>query len=224
MTVHSVDDARKLLGRTQPAAVVLDVVLQGQPCWSFISETAKTGIPVLTVSVSQSAARALAAGANAFLQKPLDAATLLRTLRQLTSRQVGGRVLLIDDNEVSRYVLRNVLPEESLEIVEARTGREGLQAAVQQQPKVIFLDLVMPDLNGFEVLRELRHDARTRDIPVVIHSSHPIHDNEKSRIDYPRVTVWPKNQAEKEDASSEMLKLLASLGMELHPAREGRHA
>lgn len=224
MQVHSVDDARKLLGRTRPAAIMLDIVLQGEPCWSFISETAKSGVPVLAVSVSQSAARALAAGANAFLQKPLDAATLLRTLRQLTSRQVGGRVLLIDDNEVSRYVLRNVLPEESLEIVEARSGREGLQAAVQHQPKVIFLDLAMPDLNGFEVLRELRHDARTRDIPVVIHSSHPIHESEKSRIDYPRVTVWPKNQAEKEDASSEMLKLLAALGMELHPAREGRHA
>ena len=178
----------------------------------------------LLVSVSQYGARAMSAGAKVFLQKPLDAAGLLRNLRELTSRQLGGRVLLIDDNEVSRYVLRNVLPEESVEIVEARSGREGLQAAVQQQPKVIFLDLVMPDLNGFEVLRELRQNARTRDIPVVIHSSHPINESEKERIDYPRVMVWPKNQVERDDAAAEMLKLLALLGIELHPAREGRHA
>lgn len=223
-SVHSVDDARKLLSRASPAAIMVDVMIQGEPCWGFLSEVAKGGIPVLAMSVSQSGARAMSAGAKVFLQKPLDAAGLLRNLRELTSRQLGGRVLLIDDNEVSRYVLRNVLPEESVEIVEARSGREGLQAAVQQQPKVIFLDLVMPDLNGFEVLRELRQNARTRDIPVVIHSSHPINESEKERIDYPRVMVWPKNQVERDDAAAEMLKLLALLGIELHPAREGRHA
>lgn len=222
ITVHSLTDARKVLARMRPAAVVLDIVLQGEPCWGLIKELTAADLPVLAVSVSQSAARALAAGADAFLQKPLDAVSLLRSLRQLTSRQIGGRILLIDDNEVSRYVLRNLMPEESLEIVEARSGREGLEAALQHQPRVIFLDLAMPDLNGFEVLRELRQDARTRDIPVVIHSSHAIQENEKLRIDYPRVTIWPKSRVETEDAPAEILKLLASLGMELQ-AREGRH-
>jgi signal transduction histidine kinase/DNA-binding response OmpR family regulator len=221
IAVHSLADARKVLARMRPAAVVLDIVLQGEPCWGFIKELTAADLPVLAVSVSQSAARALAAGADAFLQKPLDAASLVRSLRQLTSRQTGGRILLIDDNEVSRYVLRNLIPEESLEIVEARSGREGLQAALQHKPRVIFLDLAMPDLNGFEVLRELRQDARTRDIPVVIHSSHAIQENERARVDYPRVTIWPKNWLDKEDAPAEMQKLLASLGMEL--AGEGRH-
>lgn len=224
VSVSTISDARQVLDRFRPAAIILDIMMQGEPCWEFISETSSTGIPVLATSVSLSTNRALASGARAFLQKPIDAPGLLHALRELTAREIGGRVLLIDDNEVSRYLLRNLLPEESLEIVEARSGREGLQAAVQHQPKMIFLDLAMPDLNGFEVLRELRQDSRTRDIPVVIHSSHVINQDDQSRLDYPRVAVWPKSEVEKDDAAAEMRKLLVSLGMDLRLTQEGPHA
>lgn len=217
VTAHSRDDARKLLEQIRPAAIILDIVLQGEPCWGLVSEIQEKFSPcppILAISVSPEAARALAAGANVFLQKPLDPATLLRNLRALTAQSAHARVLLIDDNEVSRYVLRNLLPEASLEILEARTGREGLQAALEQTPEVIFLDLIMPDLSGFDVLRELKSDHRTREIPIVIHSSHSIEEKEKSRIDYQGVAVWPKTHVEGQNAAAELRKLLASVGLD----------
>lgn len=226
ISAHSLDDARKLLGRLRPAAVILDIVLQGEPCWGFVSEIRdkySPSAPILAISVSAEAARALAAGADAFLKKPLEPVSLVRQLREMTARSLNTKVLLVDDNEVSRYVLRNLLPEESLEIVEARSGREGLQTAAEQRPQVIFLDLIMPDLSGFEVLRELRADARTRGIPVIIHSSHTITGNESKKLDYPQVAVWPKSQIEKQGATDDLRKLLASLGIEVRARTEPHH-
>lgn len=225
-TVHSLSDARKILERLHPSAIVLDIILQGEPCWSFVKEIQERFSPpppILAISVSPEATRALAAGANVFLQKPLDPATLLRHLRQLTVRLLQGKVLLIDDNEVARYLLRSLLPEASLEIVEARSGREGLQAAVTQQPSVIFLDLVMPDLSGFEVLHELRANERTRNTPVIIHSSHVLNHDDQAKIAYSNVVVWPKSRIETKSAAGELHAILGSLGMDFSAQVTGHH-
>lgn len=226
VTVHSLSDARRVLEQMRPAAIVLDIILQGEPCWGLVKEIREKfspDTPILAISVSPEATRSLAAGANAFLQKPIEAATLLRHLRELTVRPLCGKVLLIDDNEVSRYLLRNILPEASLEVIEARSGREGLQEALTHQPSVIFLDLVMPDLSGFEVLRELRADGRTREIPVIIHSSHAISEHEKEKIAYQGVAVWPKSRVESEYAAGELRSVLASLGMDLSEQVSSHH-
>lgn len=218
ITTHSVSDARRVLEQSHPVAIVLDIVLQGEPCWGLVKEIREkfsASLPILAISVSPEATRSLAAGANVFLQKPIAPGTLLQHLRELTARSPSGKVLLIDDNEVSRYVLRNVLPEASLEIIEARSGREGLQEALIHRPNVIFLDLIMSDLSGFEVLRELRVDARTRDIPVVIHSTHAITEPEKAKIAYQGVAVWSKSRVESEHAADELRSVLVSLGMDL---------
>ncbi len=226
VVAHSRDDARKLLEHLSPAVIIMDIVLQGEPCWGLVREIQERFSPcppIVAVSVSAEAARALAAGASVFLQKPLDPATLLGHLRKLTARATYARILLIDDNEVSRYLLRNLLPEASLEIVEARTGKEGLQVAAEQKPDLIFLDLIMPDLSGFEVLRELKSDGRTRDIPVIIHSSHTVADDENSKIQYEGVVVWSKSHVKSAHAESELRKILASIGANLAGEKSGQH-
>lgn len=218
VTAYSLHDARRVLEQLRPAAIVLDIILQGEPCWGLVKEIREKfppNLPILAISVSPEATRSLAAGANAFLQKPIDPAALLHHLRELTVRSLHGKVLLIDDNEVSRYLLRKVLPEATVEILEARSGREGLQEALAHRPTVIFLDLIMPDLSGFEVLRELRADERTREIPVVIHSSHSITQAEQEKIAYPSVAVWSKSRVEGEQAAEELCSVLGSLGMDL---------
>ena len=81
------------------------------------------------------------------------------------------RVLIIDDNEIERYALRQFLSTSRYEVIEATGGYEGLRLARQAQPDVIFLDLMMPDIHGFEVLKMLKAIEDTRGIPVVLFTS-----------------------------------------------------
>ena len=81
------------------------------------------------------------------------------------------RVLIIDDNEIERYALRQFLSTSRYEVIEATGGYDGLRLARQAQPDVIFLDLMMPDIHGFEVLKMLKAIEDTRRIPVVLFTS-----------------------------------------------------
>jgi signal transduction histidine kinase len=101
------------------------------------------------------------------------------------SAEQGGhkRVLLIDDDETFRYVMRQIITNESrYEFVEAAGGDEGLRIAREQQPDVIILDLQMPAVDGFTVLQELSVDQRTSIIPIIVSTSMTINAELKARL------------------------------------------
>ena len=99
---------------------------------------------------------------------------------EATSRR---RVLVIDDDETFRYVIKHIVNHDPLfEILEASDGDQGLQRARNEEPDVIVLDLQMPNRDGFSVLRELAIDARTRAIPVIVSTSLAVNDELKERL------------------------------------------
>jgi signal transduction histidine kinase len=100
---------------------------------------------------------------------------------QASTPMALDRVLIIDDNEIERYALRQFLATSRYEVIEATGGYDGLRLARQARPDVIFLDLMMPDIHGFEVLKMLKAIEDTRGIPVVLFTSQrPEHDDERS--------------------------------------------
>jgi PAS domain S-box-containing protein len=76
-------------------------------------------------------------------------------------------ILHIDDNEANRYVVRRILQNAGFTVVEAATGTAGLEAIALHQPALVILDVKLPDLNGFEVCRQIKSDPQTRFIPVL---------------------------------------------------------
>jgi signal transduction histidine kinase/CheY-like chemotaxis protein len=80
------------------------------------------------------------------------------------------RVLVIDDDEPSRYVLRRLL-DRRYQVMEATSGREGLELVRERNPDAVFLDIIMTDLTGFEVLDALKADPATRDTPVIVYTA-----------------------------------------------------
>jgi CheY-like chemotaxis protein len=87
------------------------------------------------------------------------------------ARSDAERVLIIDDNEIERYALRQFLAPGRFEVIEATGGYDGLRLARQRRPDLIFLDLAMPDINGAEVLSMLQASDETRSVPVIIFTS-----------------------------------------------------
>jgi CheY-like chemotaxis protein len=91
-------------------------------------------------------------------------------------------ILIIDDEELARYLIRKQLAGLRLAIREARSGPEGIQLAAETRPDLVILDLAMPDMSGFEVLDRLRSRSETRGIPVIVHTSRTIGGPERERL------------------------------------------
>jgi signal transduction histidine kinase/CheY-like chemotaxis protein len=184
---RSIEEMHKALATVTPAAILFDIVLGGEHAWETIAALkraeATRDVPLVVVSALAERERGFALGADAYLTKPVDRRTLLDTLAGLHARRHPVvRVLTIDDEEVARFLVRQCLPSPAFDVIEATGGAEGVQCAREARPDVILLDLVMPGIDGREVLRELAADATTRDIPVMILTSSVLDPGERDQL------------------------------------------
>jgi signal transduction histidine kinase/CheY-like chemotaxis protein len=183
--VDSADRAQAWLARQRPVAIVADVYLHGSPSWGLIKQIRNNdeSLPIIVMSVHDEGQRAMAEGVNSFFRKPISREALLRELRMLTNKTKPFKILLVDDNEVSRYILRELLDRPWLDLVEARSGSEALKMVAEQQPDALVLDLLMPDVNGWEVLNELRSHPQTAELPVFIYTSKTLSEAERKQLE-----------------------------------------
>jgi signal transduction histidine kinase/CheY-like chemotaxis protein len=183
-TVHAADAA---LQHIEPAAIILDAVLGPENAWDLLVRLRRnprtTETPIVVISSADDASKAINLGADAYLSKPVDRRALLETLTRFQGRTVRPiKVLSIDDDEVARYLVRQCLPPPAFDVAEAISGDEGLRRAIAEPPDVVVLDLMMPGTDGWQVLKELHAAAGTRDLPVVIVTSHALEPEERSRL------------------------------------------
>ena len=144
--------------------------------------------------------------------KPLDGG-ILAVLRQVTGREKPLKLLLVDDNDVSRYILRELLDRPWLSLIEAHNGREAIEMALQENPDGIILDLVMPERTGFEVLQDLRMQEKTRHLPVIVCTSKPLSNEEKSQLELLGAGLMSKAEVASTLAPERLLKSLADAGI-----------
>src|SRR6185503_966170 len=148
--------------RTQPRAIVVDLRRENDG-WSVVrgltTDPATRHLPVLAVSVIDDNGRARSLGAAAWTATPLTRAWLTQALKEAAGAGAAPLALVVDDDPVARYVARQRLEELGCVVSEAEGGVEGIARARHERPDVIFLDLVMPDRSGFEVLEALESAA-----------------------------------------------------------------
>ncbi len=217
LPVRTVEDARRTLQRVRPAAMVLDVMLEGETSWNFLAEMkAKADtrdIPILVVTITDREQKARALGADEFWLKPVDAAQLLRKLGELAHRGPVERILIIDDDEVHRYLLKQLLKDTPYALLEAEGGRNGVQLAREKAPHLIFLDFLLQDMTAFDVLDELKADPRTREIPVILQTSHELKEDERTRLALETAAILAKHTLSREVAISRIRDALSKAGL-----------
>ena len=202
LQARSTREAWEILQAVEPGAVILDIMLSGEDAWSFLTEMKRrpqTGsIPVMILSTIEDRQKGLALGADLYFTKPIDRQRLLQALTRLTAPDSMRRVLIVDDEEISRYVLRQHLASPQLEILEASNGEDAIVEALRARPHVICLDLMMPETDGVQVLRRLKGDHGTRDIPVVIVTSRALGAEERSALSELACAVVSKESISRE--------------------------
>jgi CheY-like chemotaxis protein len=185
LPARSIAEAKRALERFTPAAVLLDIVLAGEESWRFLIELKQRPlteyIPVIVISSSHEERKARSLGADDYLSKPIEPATLVQVLGELTGGQSVTKVLAVDDEEVSRYLVRQLLPRGAFALSEASNGLDGLKRAQDDPPDVVLLDLKMPGMDGFEFLDRLAQIS-VRAIPAIVLSSMRLGAEDRRRL------------------------------------------
>ncbi|MCB1204300.1 MAG: response regulator, partial [Verrucomicrobiae bacterium] len=176
--VHTAEDGPsglKLAETLRPDAITLDVVMPGgMDGWEVLrrlKESPNThSIPVIMVSVMAEQENALALEVEDYLVKPIDVDRLVRVIHRITSRIPQRNLLLVDDDADSLAAMTRLLEASGWHTLTAGNGAEALAALAKTRPAAIILDLLMPEMDGFEFLQHLRNDPQLRSIPVVVMS------------------------------------------------------
>ena len=157
----------------KPDLITLDVLMAEMDGWSVLTalkaDPAIADIPVIILTMFDDKEMGFALGASDYMTKPINRDRLVNVLRR---HHHGGhqpcQVLVVEDEPSIRQMVRRVLEKEGWTVREAENGRAGLQAVAESKPAVILLDLMMPVMNGFDFIRELRKNQDWQEIPVVI--------------------------------------------------------
>jgi CheY-like chemotaxis protein len=176
--------------RLQPVAITLDILLPHVDGWELLrslkADATTRDIPVVIVSVVDDEQLGYALGAADYFVKPVERQALLGRLATLTlTTQVKHRevqVLVVDDEPAAVELLDGMLAPIGFTVLRAFGGAEGIALARAKVPEVILLDLMMPEVTGFDVVAELKGDARTRDIPILIVTAKNMTAAEKNQL------------------------------------------
>jgi GAF domain-containing protein/CheY-like chemotaxis protein len=185
VTARGGHEGLRLVRELRPAAVTLDIMMPDLDGWTVLAaikgDPALADIPVVLMSIVDQKNRGYALGAAEYLVKPVDRAKLVETLRTICGA-TAGRALLVDDDELVRRSVRQALEPLGWNVSEAENGRVAVDSLTAARPDVIILDLMMPTMDGFEFMDQLRGRPDWQDIPVVVITAKDLTDEDRDRL------------------------------------------
>jgi len=177
--------ALRLVRELHPDAITLDVIMPDLDGWTVLAaikgDPTLADIPVVLLTIVDEKNRGYSLGAVEYLVKPVDREKLTQTLRRICG-SVRGRVLLVDDDDIIRRQMRLHLQHNGWDLSEAENGRIALARLEEARPDAIILDLIMPEMDGFEFVDEMRRRPEWHDIPVIVVTSKDLTAEDRSRL------------------------------------------
>jgi signal transduction histidine kinase/CheY-like chemotaxis protein len=175
----------RLVRELRPAAVTLDIMMPDLDGWTVLAaikgDPALASTPVVLISIVDQKNRGYALGAADYLVKPVDRTKLVETLTHICGSS-SGKALLVDDDEMVRRSVRQALEPIGWKVTEAENGEVAIEAISAARPDVIILDLMMPTMDGFEFLDELRGRLDWQSIPIVVITAKDLTDEDRARL------------------------------------------
>jgi CheY-like chemotaxis protein/signal transduction histidine kinase len=210
---YSGKEALELAEKHKPYAITLDVVMPDIDGWEVL-QTLKSNhltskIPVIIISKTNDAETSMALGAVGYIGKPIDKKILIEEIKKVNAK--AKKLVIVDDSEVDRMQVLQILQQENFENMEFKSGEECLEYLKTETPDLLILDLMMPGMDGFQVLKEIRRNENTRDLPVIIVTAKDLSDNDKEFLNGRAASVLQKGDSSNAQMVNEIHRLLQNL-------------
>jgi hypothetical protein len=214
VTASDGEEGLNLARTLHPAAITLDALMPGMDGWEVLRELKNDcetrDIPVLMVTMTDDRKLGYALGATEFLTKPVERSQLVGLLDRYTGVDAERRALVVDDQAANREVLRRVLEDEGWQVSEAENGQVALEKVAGQAPSLILLDLMMPVMDGFEFVMEMRARDSCRAIPIVVVTAKDVTEEDRQRLQGDVVGLSQKSGIDCESLLTQLGQLVAA--------------
>jgi signal transduction histidine kinase/CheY-like chemotaxis protein len=204
----------RMAREVRPAAITLDVLMPDLDGWTVLAalkgDPELADIPVIFTTIVDEKNKGYALGAADYLVKPVDRERLSGILRKLCGRRASRRVLLVEDDEATLATIRDALERDGWSVAQAENGRVGLARLAEGVPDVILLDLMMPEMDGFEFMVELRSRPEWRHVPVLVITARDLSEEDRRRLNGGVERIIQKGAYDRDALLREVVRLLAA--------------
>ncbi len=206
------EEGLRMAKKLKPRAITLDVMMPGMDGWTVLAhlkndpETAD--IPVVMLTIVDNKNLGYAMGAAEYLTKPIDRERLSTVLLRYR-RQNENVALVVEDEPDSREMMRRMLESQGWQVREARNGREALDELARGIPSIVVLDLMMPEMDGFQLLDELHGKKEWKDLPVLVVTAKELTAEDRQRLNGHVDRVLQKGSYQKEELIEQVARMVA---------------
>jgi CheY-like chemotaxis protein len=169
-------------------------------------------IPVVMVTMTDDRETGYTLGATEFLTKPIERGRLVELLERHASADSEPWVLVVDDQPENREMLRRTLEKEGWQVGEAENGRVALDRVAERRPSLILLDLMMPVMDGFEFVMELRKTEAWREIPIVVVTARDLSEEDRARLKGEVAGLIEKSGLDRESLLAQLRAQVSAFG------------
>jgi len=209
---QSGEEGLRLARAMHPNAITLDIMMPGLDGWSVLaqlkSDRALASIPVVVVTIVDNKNLGYTLGAADYLTKPIDRERLTQVLSRYRRGNAPLDALIVEDDPESRDVLRRFLENDGWKVRQAENGRVALQRLGEQKPSIILLDLMMPEMDGFEVVAHLKENPDLRGIPVIVVTAKDLTEEDHARLNGQVSRVLQKGAYSREELLEEVSRVV----------------
>ncbi len=206
------EEGIRLAREQRPDVISLDVLMPGMDGWTVLrslkADPLTAPIPVVMVSMLDDRDIGYALGAADYLTKPFDRDRLVTALRRFRQGTSPRPVLVVEDDPATREVIRRALERDGWIVSEAENGRSALESLAQAMPDLVVLDLMMPEMDGFEFVDELRRTEAGRRVPVVVVTAKEITEEDRERLGGQVRRIFQKGSFSREELTAELRRAL----------------
>ncbi len=198
----------------RPGAITLDVLMAGgngfETLVALRKEPATAGIPIIIVSIVDQKQVGFALGADDYLVKPIRKLQLLETVRKHVPGQSkdSGLILLVDDDLATLEMLDETLRTAGYKVRGVQSGTGALALLSSQDVSTVLLDLLMPEMDGFQVIRQIRDDNRWKDIPILVMTAKTLTQDEMDLLNQETHALLQKSGSWQRTLVSEVKRIV----------------
>jgi signal transduction histidine kinase/DNA-binding response OmpR family regulator len=196
----------------KPSIITLDMIMPIKDGWQVLKELKRhpicKDIPIIIISITDEKKLGFSMGAVDYFVKPVNKDELLNAISKVPLRiqkqKEHPKVLIIDDDKTAAELIQVILEAEGYEVIKTMNGKDGVRMAGSENPDLIILDLIMPDISGFNVAYQLKQQPATRNTPIIILTSMDVDEDTKEQMEGFITTIMSKSRFTKKDLLREI--------------------